>query len=575
MAEGLQGLARRLRQLDGRGYKAYKDIRGLYEDQGLSLRVDHVQGDPFAEPSRCIASVAADVAQFPQWTFSTVGRRVSTAGFLNRRMARLFARGSGIGGSGKSGTLRVLGAGQQALQRSSLLIADYGSPRVRFKVGLPANGRRVLGHAAAELLTEVVVDRVRTGLIFDPVDEKSLRQHIHTIEDAQALRQQLGDRQLVSFIADGSILPRRSGVDPGPLHSGKAIAFSSPPELSVSLRAPNAGEVRGMGVPAGVTLIVGGGYHGKSTLLRAIEQGVYDHIPGDGREFVVSRADAVKIRAEDGRSVAGVDISNFIGDLPSGEATERFSTANASGSTSQAAAISEALEMNAGCLLLDEDTSATNFMIRDARMQRLIAAEDEPITPFIDRVSQLRERGISIVLVIGGSGDYFDVADHVVSMRDYLASDVTTTAKEVATSTPTHREPTRKELRQVARRAPIPESIDPSRGRRDVNLKTLTDDRAVFGREEIDLSAIEQIVERSQIRAMSVALVWARDQILDANTDVASALSRVQAKVAADGLDSLQSWTDGELAAFRSFELGAFLNRIRSLEVNNPGAPST
>ena len=181
------------------------------------------------------------------------------------------------------------------------------------------------------------------------------------------------------------LLPRRSGVDDRPLEGGGVVPFRSPESLRVVLQAPNAGSVPGMGVPVGVTLVVGGGFHGKSTLLRALEAGVYNHRPGDGRERVVSDPDTVKVRAEDGRAVAGVDISAFIDGLPLGQDTHHFTTPNASGSTSQAATIVEALESGAHALLVDEDTSATNFMLRDRRMQSLVPKDAEPITPFQPR----------------------------------------------------------------------------------------------------------------------------------------------------------------------------------------------
>ena len=99
-----------------------------------------------------------------------------------------------------------------------------------------------------------------------------------------------------------------------------------------------------MGIRKGITLIVGGGYHGKSTLLKALEAGVYNHIAGDGREFVITDDTAFKLRAEDGRSITGVDISPFIKNLPNKKDTVHFSTEDASGSTSQAANLMEALE---------------------------------------------------------------------------------------------------------------------------------------------------------------------------------------------------------------------------------------
>lgn len=206
----------------------------------------------------------------------------------------------------------------------------------------------------------------------------------------------------------------------------------SPASLSITIQTPNSGTVSGMGIPKGVTLIVGGGYHGKSTLLRALEIGVYNHVPGDGRERVVSNPSAVKIGAEDGRRIEKVNISPFINNLSFGKNTQAFSSENASGSTLQAANIIESLEIGASVILIDEDTSATNFMIRDHRMQELVSKEKEPITPFIDKVRHLyTDCGVSTILAIGGAGDYFDVADYVICMVEYTPRDVTGDAKRI------------------------------------------------------------------------------------------------------------------------------------------------
>lgn len=139
--------------------------------------------------------------------------------------------------------------------------------------------------------------------------------------------------------------------------------------MEISIDLPFGNSIRGMGIPEGVTLIIGGGYHGKSTLLQALEQGVYNHVKGDGREYVITRADALKLRAEDGRAVSHLDLSLFIHDLPNGKDTHCFSTEDASGSTSQAAGVLEGMEAETSCFLIDEDTSATNFLVRDAFMQ--------------------------------------------------------------------------------------------------------------------------------------------------------------------------------------------------------------
>ena len=565
----LQDLQRSLLRIDGRGYKAYKDIEGKsYQGDGFVLFVDHVQGDPFAAPSRMRVRVPQRVARFPTSAYANRSRRVALADFLTRafdRHARDLERKSG---SGKSGLIAIDRPGQEILERTSVVVTSEWV-EARFLVGLPAAGRRVLGRQAVELLTSRVPTIVRRSLLYSSLDAAALERHVATAEDADALRAALRKAGLVAFVADGSILPRRSGVDDRPLDSGRVVPFQSPPSLRRAFRLPNRGVVRGMGVPEGITLIVGGGYHGKSTLLNALELGVYDHIPGDGRELVVTRRDAVKIRAEDGRRIEKVDISPFINNLPFGQETEEFSTDNASGSTSQAANIVEALEAGAGVLLLDEDTSATNFMIRDHRMQELVAKEKEPITPFIDKVRQLyADYGVSTILVMGGSGDYFDVADTVIMMDEYLPHDVTERAKEIAAKYRAERRPEGGEhFGRITPRVPLAGSLDPSKGRREVKIGARGVKTILFGTHAIDLSAVEQLEDPSQLNAIGQAMFYARERYMDGRRTLPEILDLVMADVSKGGLGVLDPRPVGDYAGFRRYELAASINRLRTLRV--------
>ncbi|UCC49598.1 MAG: ABC-ATPase domain-containing protein [Gemmatimonadota bacterium] len=567
-AERLRGV---LETIDRRSYGAYKQIAGSYDFADFTLHIDYVQGDPFASPSRLRALFAARVAQLPEELLFPEIRRTATADFLNRQLARELGPISRPRGSGKSGMVRILKPGQQILERTSLQIDLQGQIVVRFTAGLPASGRRVLGGQAIEMLLKAVPSALRRVLAPATRDLERLRRHVRLAEDSAALRRQLSDRGLVAFIPDGAILPRRSGVDDRPLAASEAVRFQAPEGLRLTLNAPNRGAVVGMGIPQGVTLIVGGGYHGKSTLLRAIEKGIYDHIEGDGREFAVTVPGAVKIRAEDGRSIASVDISNFITDLPRAEDTAHFTTANASGSTSQAAAIAEALEVGATSLLIDEDTSATNFMIRDARMQALVDEADEPITPYIDRARQLHaELRVSTVLVVGGAGDYFDVADTVIGMRRYLPADLTAGAKEIAARQRSERAHEGGPWSPLQQRVPDPASIDPQKGRKSVSIKLQTPTRVLFGTHELELSALEQIVEEAQVRAITQAMVHATGRWLDGRRTVREALVGLVEEIRREGLDSIDSRQAGDYAQFRIYELAAALGRLRTLRVQAP-----
>jgi predicted ABC-class ATPase len=630
-----ESLQRHLRQLDNRGYKAYKDIQGNYDFSEFTLIIDYVQGDPFASPSKFRVRVPPNIAQLPRELFNSRSREIALRDYLTRQFDQAAHSISSKRGTGKSGLIAVTRFGQEVLERTSAFIIsshtsdieDLGGVELRFAVGLPASGRSILGRQAAEMLCEDIPQIVSNSLKYANLNAAECRRHVETVEDADWLRQQLAQNGLVAFVADGSILPRRSGVDNSPLLNN-AVAFQSPPSLKVEFNCPNRGLISGMGISAGLTLIVGGGYHGKSTLLRAIELGVYNRIPGDGREFVVTNPAAVKIRAEDGRSVAGVDISPFINHLPQGRDTAQFYTENASGSTSQAANIIEALEVGrrkkeegrgkkeegrgkkeegrgkreegrrkkeegrgkkeeaqsfvletqlvaisegdlVPVLLVDEDTAATNFMIRDRRMQELIAKHKEPITPFIDKVKLLyADCGVSTILVMGGSGDYFDVADTVIAMENFQADDVTEKAKEIAINYSISRAAEGGEnFGEITQRVPIPASLDPSLGRRDVRVKVRDVDELAFGTEEIDLGAIEQIVDSGQLRAIAAAMVYAKQQYMDGKRTLSEIIDLVMADIDAQGMDILSPFPEGDFAMFRRFELAAVINRLRSLSV--------
>jgi predicted ABC-class ATPase len=546
-------LAASLRSLDGASYGRYKSLSGRWSVDGVALEVLRVQADPFAPPSRVRLTVSD--AGLPPQLYGTADRRRALASFLLRGLRRAL----------RDTPVQVDAGGPEVLERSAGAVRDDGVVVVEVGVPFPGPKRRILGREAATLLGETLPAAAREALCwaaFSEADQRAARAFVETVEDAVALRGALAERGLVAFVADGAVLPRRSGVDDRPLQG--ATPFSGPGSLRLTLEAPNAGPVSGMGVPEGVTLIVGGGYHGKSTLLRALEAGVYDHVPGDGREQVVTRPDAVKLRAEDGRAVVHDDVSAFVAHLPSGEPTDDFSTTNASGSTSQAASTVEAVEAGADVLLIDEDTSATNMMIRDARMQQLIATE--PLVPFVERVRPLHaEHGVSTVLVMGGSGDYLGVADTVIMMDAYRASDVTARAHEIAASGPS-RAVEHTGFPTIAPRVVDPASLDPTaRGKRRVSARGR--DRLTFGEDDIDLSAVEQIADRSQVAGIGRALALLGDGVLDGTITLAEGLDLLDAELDRRGLEALLDGRSEDIARPRRHEVAAALNRLRSLRL--------
>ncbi len=561
-------LQKTLDRIDGKGYKAYKDIRGSYRFVRFELFIDYVQGDPFASPSRMRVRVPQSVAAYPKETYSNSSRRIGLENYLLSAFQSVTRELSAKRGSGKSGLITIDVPAQELLERTAMRVtADF--VEASFSIGLPAAGRRVLGRQAATMLCQDLPRIVETALLYKNNQADLITQYTAVSEDATALRNQLDELGLVAFIGNGAVLPRKSGVDQRPLQGNGVVKWQSPPELEVIIELPNAGTVKGTGIPKGVTLIVGGGFHGKSTLLNALEHGIYNHKPQDGRELVVINETAVKIRAEDGRRVAGVDISPFINNLPFGQDTTHFTSDNASGSTSQAANILEAVALNSQLLLIDEDTAATNFMIRDQRMQALVAKEKEPITPFIDRVRSLYEdAGVSTILVIGGSGDYFVVADHVIGMDSYHPADRTADAQRIAEAFSSQRLREKgRPFTQLNPRIPLPRSINPRKGKRDTNIKTRDVETISFGVQTIDLSAVSQLVDSSQTRAIADAIWYAQQNYMDGKRPLSEIVELVMRDIENRGLRVINGRSHTDYAAFRKFELAAAINRLRTLEI--------
>ncbi|MCP3026859.1 ABC-ATPase domain-containing protein [Halobacillus sp. A5] len=559
-----------LRQIDGKSYKGYKQIQGSHEFSKYQLEIDYVQGDPFAAPSKIRVQIPQKVKKIdPRWK-ETKSRRIYTEDVLARKVADALNQAKpNVRGSGKSGMVAIDQPKQEVLERTAVSI-DNDQITVCLTVGLPANGRRINGKEADKLFFTVVPEVVEDS-IFSITDEE-IWEFVELADQHDAVLAKMREDNLISFIADDSILPRASGISDKPMKD--AVPFKSPEANRISIDIPHRElPLTGMGISKGIVLIVGGGYHGKSTLLNAMERGVYPHIKGDGREFILTDPSAVKVRAEDGRQVTNVDISPFIKNLPRGADTTQFSTENASGSTSQAANVIEAIEAGAQTLLIDEDTSATNFMIRDERMQELVVQEKEPITPFIDKISSLRdELDVSTILVMGGSGDYFTKADDVIMMDQYVPYNVTAKAKEIAEKYPSQRQTAAETFGALPSRHFLPQTIQPRKGSKE-KIQSKSRTKILMGAAEIDLLGVEQLVDGSQTRMIADLLMHLyKKGRLNKKQPLSSLLDEVEEQFNEQGLASFAPFKDqhpGELARPRRLEIAAALNRIRTAKVSD------
>ena len=572
-----EDLRRMLRAVDHKSYPAYKDLKGAYSFGSFLLGIDHVQGDPFASPSRLSVQIDGAKAAFSPAYYKEKHCRIALQDYLNRLFYQEIEKYTfKAKGSGKSGLIAVSRCGQEVLERSAVTIRPTdGQLLVRFSVGFPANGRTINASQLERILFEFLPACVTATLFYRRLPAAKVQSVIHLAEDQQFIRSQLEPLGLCAFVANGAILPRQSGVSDRPMKDG--IPFVSPKSMEVTLDLPHHGPLSGMGIRKGITLIVGGGYHGKSTLLEALELGVYNHIAGDGREYVITDDSALKIRAEDGRSIKKTDISMFINNLPNKKDTRTFYSEDASGSTSQAANVIEGMESGAKVFLIDEDTCATNFMIRDELMQRVVCREEEPITPFIERTRFLYEKcGISSVLVAGSSGAYFYIADTILQMDRYVPKDITEFAKKEAGQYASAAAAV--QGRPAVQKLPDPALPSFQRVptcnmalRRDDRLKTRTrgTDDVQLGHENIDLRYLEQLADHEQTAALSYILALAEKNLLDGRKTMTQLVDAICALMDQKGLAGLSSggYLPTDLAMPRRQEIFACFNRYRGLKL--------
>ena len=561
-----QQLKNDLFNMNHKSYPAYKSLAGCYKFDRYILGIDHVQGDPFASPSRVHLEIDGKTAGFPAHLYDTKPKQIALQDYLTRRFGQELRRVSKkAGGSGKSGLIYISQCGQEILERSCCEISPGdGSLYFRLEIGFPANGRSINSPELIKILFDFLPACIDRSLFFSALPMQELLAVEALCEDRQFIRRELKRLRLSAFVANGSILPRMSGVSHLPLKN--AVPFRSPDSMAVTLKLPHHGPVTGMGIPCGITLIVGGGFHGKSTLLNALEMGVYDHIAGDGREYVITDDSAFKLRAEDSRYISNTDISMFIRNLPGRKDTVSFSTEDASGSTSQAANVIEAMESGSSLFLIDEDTSATNFMIRDQLMQSVISDKEEPITPFISRVRALYEKsGISSVIVAGSSGAYFHVADHIIQMKDYMPYDITEKAKTAAADFPAlHTEGLTYRVPDFLR---CPKAGGNLTENDRTKMKVLGKDSIQINRTDIDLRYLEQIADTEQLSALAYLLTCGAKHYFRQGRTLIQVVDLLEKQIGEKGLASLadSSYLPSNLARPRRQEIFACLNRCRDI----------
>ncbi len=503
----MKRLKEKLESIHKKPYGFYKGLKGTYNYVDFSIVFEHIQGDPYANPSNVCISIPFEKSGFPEEWLEDKECQIALGDFLCRILSKAFSNGPQFDCTGNGGKFFVSEPGQQILSRSAVRFYKK-KIYVRIRLGLPAHFRKIDGESALEMLCVILPDILQNNLYYQPWFAEDLKKHIAVFKKQRELRKWVEESQYIAFVPNGAVLPRESGLSDLPMNSNQAQPFKSPTNMEVEYTFSDGGKISGMAIKKGISLIVGGGFHGKSTLLEALKYGIYSHIEGDGREFVISDRSSVSIRAENGRVVNNVNISPFIHNLPSGQQTENFSTENASGSTSQAASIVEAISAGAKVLMMDEDTCATNFMFRDSVMRALIADENEPISPFIDSINNLyQDLGVSVILVMGGVGAYFNKAHLVLGMNEFQPEDLTQKARNIV------KQYDDSEIENVKNwsNAPFEENrlVEPQAklfGNDKVKVKVRSD-KIEVGKLSIPIWALDQLVHEDQLRCLGYSIM--------------------------------------------------------------------
>ncbi len=407
------------------------------------------------------------------------------------------------------------------------------------------------------MLTKALPDAVNKFISNFNVGE--MKQAILLYNKQEDIREYLQQSEYCVFIADGSILPREKDTDQ-PMKN--PLPFSSKNTERIQIC-----NLCGMGIKRGVTVITGGGYSGKSTLLDAISEGIYNHISGDGREYVITDSSAMMISAEDGRSIRNLNISAFISRIP-GNNTKSFTTDHASGSTSQAANIIEAINDGSKLLLIDEDKSATNFMIRDEIMKKLV--RHEPIIPFTDRVQELyHNKRVSTILVIGGSSEYLKVCDHVLMMKNYSPMDVTKEAWELTYQTDYYTSDIQAADWYSSDALPTRNFSPYPKGSLSEYFEVSSKGFIEIGEECIDIRSLHNIAGLSQLTAIGLLIRkienGSKDKLINIREVVDSYLARLEDGDMDDIYSTYFTKCQRWLELPRRYEILAVIHRMRNL----------
>ena len=555
-----------LSEIDGKDVSEFSRIVGDFDFSRFVLKISRISSESDLSGVLFLVRVPQNVASFPQHLYSTPIRRTALEDLLTRRVAQTVERLARFDDAGVARRrLSIATPGQKILPRSSMVVSD-DQVEARLYLQLPSRDGKILGAAAKEIFFDELPQVVNGALIYSNLDEGDVEQFVGLMEDADQIRQTLPTRGLISFVAEGSLLARSAGADTPDYSRDQGVTVED--KLRVEMEVPNAQTIRGLGISTGITVILGDEYSGRVELMRAIAAGIYNHIPGDGREMVITMPDAVYVAADPGRSIQRVDISPFLARAPQGDA-KNFSTDRADPCASQMASTIESLEVGARALLFDESDSSLAFLARDERLGGI--ADGSSIVSLAARARQLADE-LGVSLVIGGAAgaaSFVPVADTVLRIQDHRVTDITLEAKGWnIPSVPPRGDATDFAHIMEKTRWLVASSIDPSSGRLDLFIEAATVDKLGFGHVEVNLKGIAQLADRFQTQTIGLIMDYGRQRYMDEGRPIREILDLVDRDLSTEGLECLSRDLRGDLVRPRRYEIAAALNRLRTLRVS-------
>jgi predicted ABC-class ATPase len=549
-----------LGEIDGREYVDLARLMGDYDFNRYIVKISNVPQSAEETGLSVVVRVTHAVAGFPEGLISSPIRRTALEDLLTRKLAAAIEGQATFDGNGVA-RRRIVAPrpGQKILPRSTVQITDDFTD-VRLSVLIPTQRGRLDGQAFQTVFFDDLPMVVQDALIYCNMDTAEVEVFVGLMEDADQLRQSLPARGLIGFVASGSLVARLPGSDQPDVAAERTITVD--PSLLVSLDTPHRGAVEGLGINSGITLILGDAFSGRIELMRALASGIYNHVPGDGREYIVTMPDSVYIPAEPGRSVHRVDIGSL---LPE----EDYSTASAGACHAQAATLIEALEAGARVILLDEADACPGFLGGDDRVDRLLG-NASGITPLSARVRQMaQELGVSTIVAGNVSvSSFIPVADTILAVRDGVITDITREAKDAFDGVSVAAVPEYDFTRLIeTARWVVPSSIDASIGRHDGVIGIEDGWQIRFGRYTIDLGSNCQIADAQQALTLGLIIEYARQRYLDKARPMRELLDLVERDLSMEGLEQVTRELRGDLARPRRYEIAAALNRLPSLRV--------